>query len=871
MRLVHDSGGNPTFDSGTVHDYAEAAFCFTQQVVALPSVVLTMGPGKALIEMRDTLPGEDSMEHQSELAGLNFDNGCMQKLYKLGSIQNDPELSPLDGDGGTSEACLTACPVEQAYPSGVTGRGTCAAAEATCEYFNPYEGNPEEPSAPLMQGCATAGCCNGCGALGLVGSLVSRNFQGYEVMSKKPAASADNQIEWARPTGHPVNGSTVLTSRNKYFRSDPRALEVLDRVKEFLDVQWGSSGLSAVEVLDGYWTMGQANVRAAETLVVEGGRRHAAGTAFRLTYAATAAGRRDASSTMLLELANAVVAQGGPYVSQLGLGLGLGLFRDSVYFDVRKRPSKNQLVKVYTFPGAAMSAESLQRWVDSRGRPVRLQECGRVPNPLPARQHRNWTPVEDARRRQRRQDKRARARREEAGRDKRQLSRMFTGGDFCADSEEARAASCSEMHGAFSSARVEGQALEALGRCCSLCGKGGFVYNAISDVDEQKERACDQAVHWMTLPEHAFSAPKDTVDTCTFYPKGNVELGRSACYWGNCIDKTSLGAAILPAFSNTFTRSADGIMSMFGGDDDVEGDPEPLYDASNNPTPIHSVLQRTYAMHCSGRVIIFVEDESDIKSMRHTLVALMGYNEEVSHVEFQLGPDADYFNVVDALELLLEDWQDSLCRDHARDFLAPYDVQRVDGGPTEDTALKNQESDPAIISVSRLDRALPADVLAGYHERPGASYAAPELPFIAALLIETESYTYSLSYGFLDDASHVSSDATSARVRLDIVRVELVGSPAFRDDTDDGVFAAGARRTISIDGPTGPEQWTQYRPEVQAAGTGWRVLGAQAVLSAIVQSEAFAATPTDRMSRQARELLIDAFARPYTGPRTGPQ
>ena len=70
-------------------------------------------------------------------------------------------------------------------------------------------------------------------------------------------------------------------------------------------------------------------------------------------------------------------------------------------------------------------------------------------------------------------------------------------------------------------------------------------------------------------------------------------------------------------------------------------------------------------------------------------------------VEFHISTEVDYMNVVDAVELLLEDWEEGLCRSVSRDFLTPYTTVRSElgerPGGKKDTDV---EADPQIRHVS---------------------------------------------------------------------------------------------------------------------------------------------------------------------------
>lgn len=61
-------------------------------------------------------------------------------------------------------------------------------------------------------------------------------------------------------------------------------------------------------------------------------------------------------------------------------------------------------------------------------------------------------------------------------------------------------------------------------------------------------------------------------------------------------------------------------------------------------------------------------------AMRDTLKALMGYNQDVSHVELQITSLSEKFDIIDAIELLRDEWVMALCRDSSREFLTPYVV-----------------------------------------------------------------------------------------------------------------------------------------------------------------------------------------------------
>ena len=257
---------------------------------------------------------------------------------------------------------------------------------------------------------------------------------------------------------------------------------------------------------------------------------------------------------------------------------------------------------------------------------------------------------------------------------KRQILGGIFGDDFCEESEDERRATYDRLWGRLEpffggpglasppagyTPHVREAAAAALDVCFNTCTSGGAISQLFNrGTVRAQEAACDEAVHW--LPPR-FSPEGGSVTTCSFYPQGNQELKVSACFWGNCVDETALYALLMPAFWGVYSPPVE---SDF--DQEVPADPEPLFDRVKNPTRIRQAMQQTFAMHCAGAVTVYIDDADDLKDMRHTLVALMGYNKHISIVEFKLGEVTDPFPITDALENLIVDWQDSLCREFSR-------------------------------------------------------------------------------------------------------------------------------------------------------------------------------------------------------------
>jgi len=353
--------------------------------------------------------------------------------------------------------------------------------------------------------------------------------------------------------------------------------------------------------------------------------------------------------------------------------MGLGLLSDSVYIDLRKRGADT--FATFSSEDSALPAEDFDKWVQ-RGRYVQHAECLRPPQ-APARQHSAFEYVAKRGRRVR----------------KSVIGYIMGDGEYCENTEALRKTEFDALWTRMSLAgatTATTAAKEAMFGCFMSCN-GGLVMK-MSKEEDVKQKACSEAIHWIPV---LFSPPSQNTEQCHFYPSGNEDLKRSACFWGNCIDVTAPHSTIWPSFLKTVKRTID---PLIGKPYDID---ETLFDDVLNPTPMHTAMQETYAMHCGGKATVWVSCAEDVTAMRNTLRALFGYNEEISVVEVHVSTEVDYMNVVDALELLLEDWEEGLCRSHARDFLAPYTTVRsdvtVDPGQREE---RDVEADPQIRQVS---------------------------------------------------------------------------------------------------------------------------------------------------------------------------
>ena len=642
------------------------AKCFIDAVKALPGLQFSKQTGfENTIEMPPVTEQDDAMEAHAKVAEASHAYSCAKNVFKVGQLNSAfVEKNRQADPAGLNEECVIAAQTADFYDgamiesyevfnTGLEGRVVDEDPARECEYANMFAGTTE-PVAPLMDSCDVATCCGrppatgppGCGEEGMPTKSLSRHFKTHEFMSMQRAKDQKNMNVFK------LGGEVV--KRNRFFRADSTLLTCLDLVADkaatdlFKDDAEGTT--RKLHIVEGFWTMSQAIANG------EAQSRHRAGTAVRFSYSLKEGEKLE--TARLITLSGFVISECETFMGTTGLSMGVGLQSDSVYIDVQARGEK--LFIPFATDSAALSSTDFARWID-KGRYVFNEKCVRPPQ-ASLRQSAEFEYT---------------YRREERRRDRRGLKDLYTfvmgSGPYCEGTLEAREKEFEAMWQRISTTtgartgnrRSSGDDFKSsLMRCYMSCS-GGLI-DKYNDESEEKHRACSEAVHWAPI---LFSKGDETVDSCHFYPQKSPDLQLSACFWGNCIDTADLHASVWPSWGLSLDRAIDA--TMFRKNMTVK---ETMFDEVLNPSPMHSALQETYAMHCGGKATVWVSHPGEITAMRNTLRALMGYNTRISHVEFQITSEAKEFDIVDSIEGMRDDWQVSLCRSHSREFLAPFVV-----------------------------------------------------------------------------------------------------------------------------------------------------------------------------------------------------
>ena len=483
------------------------------------------------------------------------------------------------------------------------------------EYQSPFG---EELTAPLIDGAK------------YIGTRVSKHlwftdFLSRAVPSNQPGFTVEYSIEG------------VDYTRNRFLRLNPLLVEGLETVME--------QSHHPVSVVRGYQTTSEAEASGE----VPGW--YQTGSAARLSF------REHNSKHRLLDLASIVIRAFYPVVQPMGLGIGIGLYSDSLHVDVRPA-GIGSAITTWAVGETALTAREFQQWADQElwGAPnfIHPVACETKPKFVHSPQSQAY---------------------EQDGFDgavglgapEKRTSAFCTAAAAPQTKHFERVWALIDSRYSFlnmKSRRPLKDVEEALSYCLLTCDKTPINDPDIGTVPFNKIRACDLALHWLPF---SFG---ETDGTCGFSSAQSV-LKTSTCFWNNCVEETELFGLLAPnhVFRPEYVQKAPS--------DPKCGAEEPLF-GPQNPSPLHDLIRQLYATHCSGRAVVWVENVKDLLAMEEDLKVLLAFNDAIDFVDVRVMPEA-YAVVVDALEDMVNGWRPLLCRAYHREFLAPYTVSKIGG------------------------------------------------------------------------------------------------------------------------------------------------------------------------------------------------
>lgn len=235
---------------------------------------------------------------------------------------------------------------------------------------------------------------------------------------------------------------------------------------------------------------------------------------------------------------------------------------------------------------------------------------------------------------------------------------------FCSSTVQHRDAVVAEIQSMLlrkhNSCRSRNEIADALKGCFGDCGTcmTGEVY-------ESKQEHCNNFLHWIP-----WTLMNREPNTTNFFLRSNDNARIHACENGDdCIENAPLFSLIAPSVEKIYRP------------DPTKSVEEELYSSVNNPLPVYQLLEDIYAIQASGVVKFWIKDDMEMTALKRPLEVVMLYNRNVTMVEiyverYKISRDA-VVRIVEnaAMEMIL-----SGCPDATRETLTPYKVLEV---PTE--------------------------------------------------------------------------------------------------------------------------------------------------------------------------------------------
>ncbi|XP_025089371.1 LOW QUALITY PROTEIN: uncharacterized protein LOC112561236 [Pomacea canaliculata] len=183
--------------------------------------------------------------------------------------------------------------------------------------------------------------------------------------------------------------------------------------------------------------------------------------------------------------------------------------------------------------------------------------------------------------------------------------------------------------------------------------------NRSCEIYEEKQRHCSNFLHWSPFE----MAPENETWTLNLFPRERGDIRQYACDQdnGRCIEHEALFLLVVNLVEGTF-RPYEGRS--------VEQD---LYPRTENPSPVLDLLHVLYAAYAENVSKVWVHDESDLSAM--STAALMLYNPFVSHVEIYVQQPSSKVAVQSVVANLVEEWRTTGSTQFAREFITSYSIQ----------------------------------------------------------------------------------------------------------------------------------------------------------------------------------------------------
>ncbi|CAH1266792.1 SHH [Branchiostoma lanceolatum] len=438
----------------------------------------------------------------------------------------------------------------------------------------------------------------------------------------------------------------------RYFRLSPELVECYEAL-ELRENKWNKLGEMHrhIAVLEGYLT--PENQDDYFNMSDPRYDRHTLGWAMRVGYYGDQVD--DPEKFSPVRLARFAVIKCGPLFSGVKKGIGVGLYKNSTFVDIRE-DAEFWVAEPDVLPVNV----TVRDWEDEMAMLLEYAIEGRIIEPdsleraclfsdPPARQsaefqHKHSEAV-----------KRRRRRRQTEGAEDQCIPRSDT--EFCNETTPHRETEIAHIWGEVKRKhlfRPEADVKAALDGCFGACGTclEGPIW-------EEKTEQCNNFLHWVN-----FQFLNEEPDVTNFWARDNQDLKPQACR-DHCIVKAPLFSLVAPSIEELYRP------------DPTKSVKEQIYSMANNPSPVMEILHIIYAAHASGRVEFYVEDAAEMQSLRAPLKVVLVFNKNITEVIINA---EDVEAVEGVVQNLVFEWTKASCPDDTRDYITPFSVVEMPAG-----------------------------------------------------------------------------------------------------------------------------------------------------------------------------------------------
>eukprot|EP00118_Oscarella_pearsei_P021009 m.233549 g.233549 ORF g.233549 m.233549 type:complete len:2254 (+) comp40090_c2_seq1:205-6966(+) len=211
-----------------------------------------------------------------------------------------------------------------------------------------------------------------------------------------------------------------------------------------------------------------------------------------------------------------------------------------------------------------------------------------------------------------------------------------------------------KLQGGHHFVRSEDDVKNALINCFSdLCGKCFE-----GEVWEKKREHCSNFIHWVPLDF-------GNGENGAIFVAENGNAQETACEEYSCLEKTEVYSVLAP--------------SLFGLYPVQKGSStkDEIYSPGSNPLPTMELLQETFAMNLKGKVTMVVENEKEMSSLKNSLKVLTAYNKNITEVViFTFKAEVD--GIRDFIEKAMVEWSSSVCSSLSRKYFTEFKFRLFD-------------------------------------------------------------------------------------------------------------------------------------------------------------------------------------------------